>query len=220
MNAKEMTAAVEAMLFASGEPLEISRIAEVLECDIEQTESLLINLSNRLDESGSGLCLLRLGDQYQMCSRTQFAPQIREVLDLKRNTPLSQAAFEVLAVIAYNQPGTKSFVEQVRGVDCTGVIATLCQRGLIEEQGRLELPGRPLIYGTTAHFLRCFCVSDLDELPPLPEKSDDKLKETIEANEQNRLEKKNANRMETVVLPDDDERVTEAEDTAFQEAFN
>ena len=219
MNAKEMVAAVEAMLFASGEPLEISRIAEVLECDVEQTESLLLNLSDRLDESGSGLCLLKLGEQYQMCSRSQFAPQIREILDLKRNTPLSQAAFEVLAVIAYNQPVTKSFVEQVRGVDCSGVISTLCQRGLIEEKGRLELPGRPLIYGTTPHFLRCFCVSELDELPPLPEKSDDKLKETIEANERNRLEKQKPNQMETVVLPDEDDRITEAEDTAFQEAF-
>ncbi len=219
MNAKEMVAAVEAMLFASGEPLEISRIAEVLECDVEQTESLLLNLSDRLDESGSGLCLLKLGEQYQMCSRSQFAPQIREILDLKRNTPLSQAAFEVLAVIAYNQPVTKSFIEQVRGVDCSGVISTLCQRGLIEEKGRLELPGRPLIYGTTPHFLRCFCVSELDELPPLPEKSDDKLKETIEANERNRLEKQKPNQMETVVLPDEDDRITEAEDTAFQEAF-
>ena len=219
MNAKEMVAAVEAMLFASGEPLEISRIAEVLECDVEQTESLLLNLSDRLDESGSGLCLLKLGEQYQMCSRSQFAPQIREILDLKRNTPLSQAAFEVLAVIAYNQPVTKSFVEQVRGVDCSGVISTLCQRGLIEEKGRLELPGRPLIYGTTPHFLRCFCVSELDELPPLPEKSDDKLKETIEANERNRLEKQKPNQLETVVLPDEDDRITEAEDTAFQEAF-
>lgn len=220
MNAKEMTAAVEAMLFASGEPLEISRIAEVLECDVEQTESLLLNLSNRLDENESGLCLLKLGDQYQMCSRSQFAPLIRDILDLKRNTPLSQAAFEVLAVIAYNQPVTKSFVEQVRGVDCTGVISTLCQRGLIEEKGRLELPGRPLIYGTTPHFLRCFCVTELDELPPLPEKSDDKLKETIAANEQNRLERKNANQIETVVLPDDEDRISEAEDTAFQEAFS
>ncbi len=219
MNAKEMVAAVEAMLFASGEPLEISRIAEVLECDVEQTESLLLNLSDRLDESGSGLCLLKLGEQYQMCSRSQFAPQIRDILDLKRNTPLSQAAFEVLAVIAYNQPVTKSFVEQVRGVDCSGVISTLCQRGLIEEKGRLELPGRPLIYGTTPHFLRCFCVSELDELPPLPEKSDDKLKETIEANERNRLERQKPNQMETVVLPDEDDRITEAEDTAFQEAF-
>ncbi len=219
MNAKEMTAALEAMLFASGEPLEISRMAQVLECDIGQIENLLLGLSNELNERGSGLCVCKLGDKYQMCSRSQYAPLLRELLDLKRNTPLSPAAFEVLAVVAYNQPVTKSFVEQVRGVDCSGVISTLCQRGLIEEKGRLELPGRPLIYGTTAHFLRCFCVSELDELPPLPEKSDDKLKETIENNERNRLEKQNTGGMETVVLPDEDERISEAEDTAFNEAF-
>ncbi len=89
---------------------------------------------------------------------------------MKKNTPLSGAAFEVLAVIAYNQPVTKAFVEQVRGVDCSGVIGSLTQKGLIEEKGRLELPGRPIVYGTTPAFLRCFCIESLDELPPLPEK--------------------------------------------------
>ena len=95
------------------------------------------------------------------------------VLESKRNTPLSQAAFEVLAIIAYNQPVTKAFVEQIRGVDCSAVISTLCQRMLIEEKGRLDLPGRPLVYGTTPDFLRCFCLSSLDDLPPLPEKSEE-----------------------------------------------
>ena len=90
-------------------------------------------------------------------------------MDLRRNTPLSQAALEVLAVIAYNQPVTKAFVEQVRGVDCSGVIGSLCAKDLIEEKGRLELPGRPLLYGTTENFLRCFNITDLEELPPLPE---------------------------------------------------
>ena len=88
---------------------------------------------------------------------------------------LSQAALEVLAVVAYNQPVTKAFVEQVRGVDCSGVIGSLTTKGLIEEKGRLELPGRPLLYGTTEHFLRCFNISNLEELPPLPE--DDKKEE-------------------------------------------
>ena len=90
------------------------------------------------------------------------------MLEVKKNAPLSNAAFEVLAVIAYNQPVTKAFVEQVRGVDCSGVISTLCQKRLVEEKGRLELPGRPLVYGTTPEFLRCFGVESLDELPELP----------------------------------------------------
>lgn len=154
------------------EPLDINRLTEVLEIDAEQTEQLLMNLSAELDERNSGLCLLKLGNKYQLSSRTEFADKIRAVLTIRKNSPLSQAAFEVLAIIAYNQPVTKSFVEQVRGVDCSGVVSTLCQKGLLEEKGRLELPGRPLLYGTTSEFLRCFSISSLDELPPLPDKAD------------------------------------------------
>lgn len=168
VNAKELQAAAEAVLFSVGEPIELERIAAALEIESESTEQLLMNLSASLDERGSGICLLKLSNKYQLSSRAQFAPQIRSVLEVKRNAPLSQAAFEVLAVIAYNQPVTKSFVEQVRGVDCSGVIATLCQKKLIEEKGRLDLPGRPLLYGTTSEFLRCFSVSALEELPELP----------------------------------------------------
>lgn len=170
MNVVEMQAAAEAMLFAAGEPLEVDRIAKVLEIDIENTEQILMNLQAQLDERNSGICLLKLGDKYQLCTKKQYADHIRDIMDMKRNSPLSQAAFEVLAVVAYNQPVTKSFVEQVRGVDCSGVMATLCQRGLLEEKGRLDLPGRPLLYGTTPEFLKCFCVSSLEELPELPER--------------------------------------------------
>ncbi|MEE1054551.1 MAG: SMC-Scp complex subunit ScpB, partial [Acutalibacteraceae bacterium] len=88
--------------------------------------------------------------------------------DIRRRTPLSPAALEVLAVVAYTQPVTKSFIEQVRGVDCSGVVTTLIEKGLLEERGRLELPGKPLLYGTTKNFLRSFSISDLSELPPLP----------------------------------------------------
>ena len=95
------------------------------------------------------------------------------MLEKKKNIPLSPAAFEVLAVVAYNQPVTNAYIEQIRGVDCTGVISTLCQRGLLEEKGRLELPGKPLLYGTTPDFLRCFCLESLSELPELPEKHND-----------------------------------------------
>lgn len=168
VGANALQAAAEAVLFSVGDPIELSRIAQALEVEEEIAEQVLMNLSASLDERGSGICLLRLGDKYQLSSRTEFAPQIRSILEVKRNAPLSQAAFEVLAVIAYNQPVTKSFVEQVRGVDCSGVIATLCQKRLIEEKGRMDLPGRPLLYGTTPEFLRCFSVSDLTELPQLP----------------------------------------------------
>lgn len=184
VNAKELQAAAEAVLFSVGEPIELERIAAALEIEAESMEQLLMNLSASLDERGSGICLLKLGSKYQLSSRAQFAPQIRSVLEVKRNAPLSQAAFEVLAVIAYNQPVTKSFVEQVRGVDCSGVIATLCQKKLVEEKGRLDLPGRPLLYGTTPEFLRCFSVSSLEELPELPNHdAEQSIEATLEAAE-------------------------------------
>ena len=123
-----------------------------------------------------------------MVSVKEYAKEIRTVMDLRRNTPLSQAALEVLAVIAYNQPVTKAFVEQVRGVDCSGVIGSLTTKDLIEEKGRLELPGRPLVYGTTENFLRCFSLSSLDDLPEPPEKvssdAEDESEKTEEDNGQ------------------------------------
>lgn len=172
MNANQMQSLTEAILFASGEPLEIARIAEALETDIETTQLILSNYAKALDERQSGLCLLKLDERYQLCTRLEYAEKIRSVLEIKRNMPLSQAAFEVLAVVAYNQPVTKSYIEQIRGVDCSGVLSTLSVKGLIEEKGRLDLPGRPLLYGTTPEFLRCFCLSSLIELPNLPDKND------------------------------------------------
>lgn len=174
---EQIRAACEAILFASGEPLECTRIAEALELDTETVAGALWELQRILDERESGICLLRLGSKYQLCSRVEYAQQVRSVLAIKKNAPLSPAAFEVLAVVAYNQPVTKAYVEQIRGVDCSGVIATLCQKGLLEEKGRLDLPGRPLLYGTTPDFLRCFCISSLSELPELPERNDDVMRE-------------------------------------------
>lgn len=167
LNINELQNTLEAVLFAAGEPIEIERLSQGLEIEVETLVDVLDNMSAKLDETGGGLCVLKLDNKYQMCARKEYAESIRAVMDIKRNAPLSQAAFEVLAVIAYNQPVTKSFVEQVRGVDCTGVIGTLCQKSLIEEKGRLELPGRPLIYGTTPAFLRTFCLSSLEDLPAI-----------------------------------------------------
>ncbi len=174
---KKIKSAVEAILFAAGEPLEAERIAQVLEVEIQQVLDAIAALSERMDESDSGVCILRMENRYQMCSRGEYAHLIREALQMRRNTPLSQAAFEVLAVIAYNQPVTRSFVEQVRGVDCLAVISGLCQKGLIEEKGRMDLPGRPLLYGTTSNFLRCFSLASLDELPALPTRAQEHFEE-------------------------------------------
>ncbi len=178
MNLKQMQSTLEAVLFAVGEPIETQRLAQALEWDELILEQLLDNLQAKYDETGAGICLLRLDQRVQLCSRLDFAEPIRKVLEVKRNAPLSQAAFEVLAIIAYNQPVTKSFIEQIRGVDCTAVLTGLLQKSLIEERGRLDLPGRPLIYGTTPDFLRVFCISSLDELPSLPTHNDAEKPET------------------------------------------
>ncbi|MBR3971275.1 MAG: SMC-Scp complex subunit ScpB [Ruminococcus sp.] len=160
--------AVEAILFASGDSVSVSRMATALEISEKETRKHIEALQKEYEERNGGITIVRLDDSYQMVSCEEYAPQIRTVMDLRRNTPLSQAAMEVLAVIAYNQPVTKAFIEQVRGVDCSGVIGSLTAKDLIEEKGRLELPGRPLIYGTTENFLRCFSISDLSELPEIP----------------------------------------------------
>ncbi|MEE1025919.1 MAG: SMC-Scp complex subunit ScpB [Acutalibacteraceae bacterium] len=168
MNINNMVSAIEAVLFAGGEPVSSARLCEVFEIDDETLSKVLKLLSNKLEDSNSGIKLLTLGDSYQLASRTEYAEYVRRAFEIRRKTPLSQAALEVLAVIAYNQPCTRSFVEQVRGVDCSGVVSTLVEKELIEERGRLELPGRPLLYGTTSTFLRSFSLSSLDMLPELP----------------------------------------------------
>ena len=173
-------AAVEAILFASGASVERERIARSLEITPEKVDEAILALLDEYSSAERGITIIRLDDSYQMTSRKEYAEQIRTVMDSRRNTPLSQAALEVLAVVAYNQPVTKAFVEQVRGVDCSGVIGSLTTKGLIEEKGRLELPGRPLLYGTTENFLRCFNVSSLDELPALPEEEEAQSSEADE----------------------------------------
>ena len=167
MTNEQLRAACEAIVFSSGEPIEASRIAQALEVDIDSVTGALWELQRILDERKSGVCLLRLGSKYQLCSRIEYAQQVRSVLDIKKNAPLSAAALEVLAVVAYNQPVTKAYVEQLRGVDSAYSVGLLLARGLIADAGRLNVPGRPIQYVTTPEFLRTFGLSSLDELPDL-----------------------------------------------------
>ena len=169
MNKTEnLISSLEVMLFAAGDPVEAGKLADVLELDIETVEKLLGTLGAQYDERNSGLMLIRIDNKYQLCTREVFSENVRKLMEIRKNAPLSNAAFEVLAIIAYNKTVTRSFIEQVRGVDCSGPVSSLVQKGLIEEKGRLDLPGRPLIYGTTDRFLRCFSLNSLDDLPELP----------------------------------------------------
>lgn len=172
MNMNEKAAAVEAIVFASGSPVELNRLKSVLELKDSETEKIVENLKNKFNNDESGISLLELDGALQFSINTVFIKEVRTVLELNKNTPLSNAAMEVLSLVAYNEPVTRAYIEQVRGVDCGGVISTLMQKALIEERGRLELPGRPLVYGTTKNFLRCFGIKDISELPPLPENTD------------------------------------------------
>ncbi len=171
MDKKELIKAVEAVLFAGGEPISLQRIAAVFELREKEAAKLMNDVETHIAQSDLGFQLVRLDDSYQLVSKTEYAQYIKSAFEIKRRTPLSPAAFEVLAVIAYNEPVTRAFIEQVRGVDCTAVVSTLIEKDLVEERGRLELPGRPLLYGTTKNFLRCFSLSSLEDLPPLPDKT-------------------------------------------------
>lgn len=173
MEIRKLQGTIEAILFASGEPVPEERLIQVLGVDKGTAQKVLQLVMDYYNKPESGIRVAKVDGSYQMCTNEEYADKVREALELRRNTPLSQAAMEVLAIVAYNQPVTKAFVEQIRGVDCSGVLGSLTAKGLIEERGRLELPGRPLLYGTTSDFLRCLNISSLSELPPLPHKQEE-----------------------------------------------
>lgn len=171
MNIKQTEAAIEAILFASGEPISVKRLADTVEVEEETVYKICKTLQDRKKTDESGICIVELNDSFQMCTNPDFADYIKKALEIKKNIPLSQAAMEVLAIIAYNQPVTKSFVEQVRGVESSQIVNNLVEKGLVEEAGRLVVPGRPISYKTSINFLRCFGLSGLDKLPPLPDEN-------------------------------------------------
>ena len=162
-------AAIEAVLFASGTPVEINRLAEGLGLAPAAMREQLLAYGEQLDRDQRGIRLLFLDDLVQLAARREYDPQIVAVTDLRHNAPLSSAAMEVLAIIAYKQPVTKGFIEQVRGVESGNVVNNLVEKELIEEYERLMVPGRPLTYRTTANFLRAFGLTSLSDLPPLPD---------------------------------------------------
>ena len=178
----------EAILFAGGEPVEQKTVAAAMELDEEAAVAVLESLQAKYEKFASSIEVLRLDTQWQLCTRKEYEPYICSACEMKRNIPLSQAALEVLAVVAYNQPVTRAFAEQVRGVDCSGVISTLAEKGLIEEAGRLDLPGKPIAYKTTPLFLRSFGLTSLDDLPPIADEAETaETAETAERPEQEEL---------------------------------
>lgn len=180
----DLTSAIEAILFAAGDSVPLARLSLVLGVSEQDVETSVKMLQESYIEQQRGMRILRLGDKVQMCSAPEYASFISKTLEQRKPPVLSQPALETLAVVAYFQPVTRAYIEQVRGVDSSYTVGVLNERGLIEECGRLEVPGRPVLFRTTDVFLRTMGISSLDELPELPDMTDsdgmEKLQEKID----------------------------------------
>lgn len=168
---KNIECALEAILFSLGEEVEISRISEALSISEEDVKNAYLSLKKKYEKEKRGIQIIELDNSIQMCSNPDYFESIQKVSQIKKEAGLSSAALETLSIIAYNQPVTKSTMDFIRGVDCSYSVARLLERGFIDELGRADTPGRPILYGTTIEFLRCFGLKSLEDLPPLPEKS-------------------------------------------------
>lgn len=165
---KEIEAAIEGILFASGEPVAVDRICLALDMDKPTVELVLQKLSDYYSYERRGMRLVRMEDSYQLCSAPEYADYIRKAFEIRKPAKLSQPALEVLTIIAYYQPTTRAYVDQIRGVDSSYTVGLLLDRHLIEECGRLQVPGRPRLYRTTQTFLRAFHLNSLEDLPEMP----------------------------------------------------
>ena len=180
----DISSAIEAILFAAGESVPVARLSLVLGVDEKEINLRAKELQDKYSFEQRGMRILRLDDKLQMCSAPEFAPLITKTLEQRKPPMLSQAALETLAIVAYFQPVTRDYIDQVRGVDSAYTVGMLTERGLIEVCGRLDVPGRPSLFRTTDVFLRTMGISSLDELPELPDMTDsdgmEKLQEKID----------------------------------------
>lgn len=164
-----LTLCAEAALFASGGAVEFDRLALSIGIQTRDIPAVLSNLKKIYDKRNGAISLYIMENSAVFATKKEYAEVVKTALNLRKNQPLSKAALEVLAVIAYNQPTTRAFVDKVRGVESPSVVSSLCEKGLIEEVGRLEAPGRPVLFGTTPVFLRTFGLSSVKDLVTIPE---------------------------------------------------
>lgn len=169
LETKEIDSAVEAILFASGEPVQTERICVALGLERSAAEQALQRLMDDYAYERRGIRLLHMEDSWQLCSAPDYAEAIRRAFEIRKPAKLSQPALEVLAIVAYYQPTTRAYVDQIRGVDSSYTMSLLLDRKLIEECGRLQVPGRPHLYRTTRQFLKAFHLTNLEDLPELPD---------------------------------------------------
>ncbi len=167
MEQKVLFGIIESVLFALGSPVEYGKLAEVLEMPLDEFLTCADAFLKDFNKRSRGMKVIRLNDSLQMVSKSEHHPYIAKVLETRSQKGLSQSALETLSIIAYNQPVTKAMVDSVRGVDSYNSVVRLLERELIEQRGRMDAPGRPMLYGTTSEFLRVFGLESLDELPKL-----------------------------------------------------
>lgn len=179
MEIREIQAVIEAVLFAAGDSVELERLADIVDVDKKSLREILRKMMDEYTYERRGLHIIRMDDSYQLCTRGEFSDYVSRLAEPPRMSNLSNAALEVLSIVAYKQPVTKTSIEHIRGVNCDYIINRLIERNFIEEKGRLDAPGRPILLGTTEHFLRIFGISDLTELPEFHT-----LCQTIEEGEQ------------------------------------
>ena len=165
---RDIEAAIEGILFASGEPVAVDRICVAMDLDRSTVELVLQKLADYYSFERRGIRLVRMDDTWQLCSAPEYADYIRKAFEIRKPAKLSQPALEVLTIIAYYQPTTRAYVDQIRGVDSSYTVSLLLDRHLIEECGRLQVPGRPRLYRTTKAFLRAFHLNSLEDLPEMP----------------------------------------------------
>lgn len=185
MEKNDIKSAIEAILFASGDPVPAERISQVIGAELEDVLDCAKELSDEYNFNRRGIRLVRLNDSLQLCSASEWGAEVARALEQRRPPKLTQAALEVVSVVAYYQPVTRAYIEQVRGVDSSYTVSLLTERGLIEPCGKLEVPGRPTLFRTTELFLRTMGISSIEELPELPDMTTDegqeKLQSAIEA---------------------------------------
>ncbi len=179
MELSELSAALEAILFAAGDSMERERLSVVLDTEPSLLEEAARALEKTLINENRGLRLLFLEDRLQLATAPAYSDMVVRALEKRKNARLSPAAMEVLSIVAYHQPVTRSYVEKVRGVDSSYTVSYLADRGLIESKGKLEAPGRPTLFGTTEEFLRIMGLHSLDELPPLPKLAEDESRAAL-----------------------------------------
>jgi len=167
MEIRDYEAIIEGLLFAAGDVLTLDKISEIIDIDKKTARIILNNMIINYQNSRRGIMIRELNNGYQMCTRFEHYEYIKKLFEPRQKQGLSQAAFETLAIIAYNQPITKAKVEQVRGVNSDSAFTRLTERNLIKEAGRMDAPGKPILYETTEEFLRCFGFRSVNDLPRL-----------------------------------------------------